>query len=66
MSIIFLTYKTCQFLISFIRDNAPEITGVWKMKKAELIDNYLKILKSRDEEGKAEPVKKEPIKAELK
>ena len=34
------------------------------MKKQELVTNYLKILKSRDDEYEAEPVKVEPIKAE--
>ena len=56
-----MTDKTCSFLIKFIRDSDPSITGVWKMKKDELVKNYLKILKSRDEEIKVEPVKEEPI-----
>ena len=32
-----MTDKTCKFLTLFVRDNAPEITGVWKRKKQELV-----------------------------
>ena len=56
--------RTCAFLVKYIRENAPEITGVWKMKKQELVNNYLKILKLRDDKVKTEPVKTKPLKEE--
>ena len=37
---------------------------IWKMKKQELANKFLKTLKSRDDEVKVEPVKVEYVKAE--
>ena len=46
--------RTCAFLVKYIRENAPKITGVYKMKKQELMNIYLNILKSRQETVKVE------------
>ena len=34
---------TKPYLIAFIRNNKPEVTGVWKMNKAQLVETYIKI-----------------------
>jgi len=56
--------KNCSFLIKFIRDNDPSVTGVWKMKKQELVNNYLKIIKEEQQEVKVE-VKEEDIQVDF-
>ena len=54
--------KTSSYLIKFIRDNDPSITGVWKMKKQELVNNYLKIIK---ETVKVDVIEKEDIQVDF-
>ena len=41
--------KTCDFLIKFIHENDPSITGIYKMRKPQLAEIYVNILKSKQE-----------------